>query len=61
MDDNTIDAVIRCIQDSTQTITVCTPSGDYYSRPEDWTSDQLTYVCPHMLVDALTNLKGGGK
>lgn len=61
MDDNTIDAVIRCVEDATQTITVCTPSDDYYRRSEDWTSDKLTYVCPRTLVEALTNLKGGGK
>lgn len=41
------------IEAATIEIEVCSPSNDYYSRPQDWDKRTISIIDPHMLLSAL--------
>lgn len=49
----TCEKLIEMIEQATRTMTVCTPSQDFYRRSEDWTEETIKYVDPEILIGLL--------
>lgn len=53
----TKEQLVKCIKEATQEVTVCTPSGDYYSRPDDWSEETIRFVHPQWLINAINSIE----
>lgn len=55
--DKLIDDIIDAIKNASQSMDVCIPSQDYYSRSNDWQTETIHYIDPRDLISALELLK----
>ena len=44
------------IKESQKTIRVCVPDSDYYARSTDFSTRDITFICPQMLLSNLDSL-----
>jgi hypothetical protein len=49
--------LIEAIEASTRTMKVCAPSTCYYARDNDWTNEEITFVDPAKLVEAINAIE----
>lgn len=54
-----VNTLIRVIEASTKTMTVCVPSTDFYRRAGDTWEEDITFIDPQALVSALLELPSG--
>ena len=48
-----LEMLIECVEESTISMKVATPSQCYYARRGDFEEDTISFVSPQMLVEAL--------
>jgi len=51
-----LEKLVEAIKDSSNTVTICTPSGDYYARADEWDRESLTIISADRLIDNITDL-----
>ena len=48
--------LIHAIESSNMTTKVCVPSCDYYARPDDFMTEEITFIDPDQLITALNDI-----
>lgn len=51
----TIKELIECIQEARTRMAICVPSTDYENETGFY-EDMIDYICPHLLIDKLSDL-----
>lgn len=51
-----MDRLELLFRESSRTIKVCVPSGDYYARPSDFTNETISFIDTDRLIQNLHEL-----